>query len=112
MAAPTVATSADAKTEVEALLAPADARVATGEPALSGAPSKPAEQAPTRTSPPAPLLDNPPRPRDTVLAVGGGLLVVVLAAIGLTITFRSLRADLRGRRHRYRRRARREARSA
>lgn len=52
-----------------------------------------------------------PSTRDTALAVGGGLLVVVLAAIGLTITFRSLGADIRGRKRRYRRRTRREPRS-
>lgn len=59
---------------------------------------------------PAPLLDDAPRTRDTVLAAGGGLLVVALAAVGLTITFRSLGADIRSRKHRYRRRIRREPR--
>ena len=59
---------------------------------------------------PAPLLDDTPRTRDTVLAAGGGLLVIVLAAVGLTITFRSLGADIRSRKHRYRRRIRREPR--
>ena len=51
-----------------------------------------------------------PSTRDTALAVGGGVLVIVLAALGLTIPFRSLGADLRGRKRRYRRRTRREPR--
>jgi hypothetical protein len=51
-------------------------------------------------------------PTNTLLVVGGGLLVLALAAIGLTITFRSLLGDLRNRRNRYRRRAKREPRGA
>jgi len=54
---------------------------------------------------------DPVEPTDTLLVFGGGLLVIVLAAIGLTITFRSLLGDLRSRRNRYRRRAKREPRS-
>jgi hypothetical protein len=54
---------------------------------------------------------DPVEPTDTLLVFGGGLLVLALAAIGLTITFRSLLGDLRNRRNRYRRRAKRETRS-
>jgi hypothetical protein len=54
---------------------------------------------------------DPVEPTDALLVYGGGLLVIVLAAIGLTITFRSLLGDLRSRRNRYRRRAKREPRS-
>ena len=65
--------------------------------------------------PPKPVAaqpaQDPVEPTDTLLVVGGGLLVIVLAAIGLTITFRSLLGDLRSRRNRYRRRAKREPRS-
>jgi hypothetical protein len=53
-------------------------------------------------------LDDSPGTRDKVIAVGGGVLVVTLTALGLTITFRSLGTDMRGRKRRYRRRARRE----
>jgi hypothetical protein len=52
--------------------------------------------------------DDTPVTRDKVIAVGGGALVVTVIALGLTITFRSLGADIRGRKRRYRRRARRE----
>jgi hypothetical protein len=55
---------------------------------------------------------DPVEPTNTLLVFGGGLLVVALAAIGLTITFRSLLGDLRNRRNRYRRRAKREPRGA
>jgi Alphavirus glycoprotein J len=55
---------------------------------------------------------DPVEPTDTLLVFGGGLLVLALAAIGLTITFRSLLGDLRNRRNRYRRRAKREPRGA
>ena len=54
---------------------------------------------------------DPVEPTNTLLVFGGGLLVLALAAIGLTITFRSLLGDLRSRRNRYRRRAKREPRS-
>ena len=111
-AMPLVAAGADDDAALNALLAQADARSAAKTRAQSQAPAKPGAQAKLTAARPAPVLDDKPRPRDTALAVGGGLLVVVLAAIGLTITFRSLRADLRGRRHRYRRRIRREPRSA
>lgn len=55
-----------------------------------------------------PIDNDTLRRRDKVIAVGGGLLVIALAAIGLTITFRSLGTDLRDRKRRYRRRVHRE----
>jgi hypothetical protein len=65
--------------------------------------------------PPKPVAaqpaQDPVEPTNTLLVFGGGLLVLALAAIGLTITFRSLLGDLRSRRNRYRRRAKREPRS-
>ena len=60
---------------------------------------------------PAPVEPDRPATRDTEIAVGGGLLVLALAGVGLTITIRSLLQDMRGRKHRYRRRTRREPRS-
>jgi hypothetical protein len=111
LAAPIVATGADDR-EVESLLAQADGQSSKAAPAPSKNPTNSAPRGPARTAEPVRMLDDRPRPRDTMLAVGGGLLVVVLAGLGLTITFRSLRADLRGRKHRYRRRIRREPRSA
>lgn len=61
---------------------------------------------------PAAIEPDGPTTRETVITIGGGLLVVVLAGVGLTITVRSLLQDMRGRRHRYRRRMKREPRSA
>jgi hypothetical protein len=111
-AAPLVVANADGAAELEALLAQADARAARDTRRQSQAPASPGPKDETRAAQPAPALDNTPRTADTVMTIGGGLLVVVLAAIGLTITFRSLGADIRGRKHRYRRRIRREPRSA
>jgi len=111
-AVPLVAANADDDAALETLLAQADARAAENTRTQSQAPARPGRQAHPRAAQPAPALNDTPRTSDKVLAIGGGLLVVVLAAIGLTITFRSLGADIRGRKHRYRRRTRREPRSA
>lgn len=59
-----------------------------------------------------PALPDTPDSLQTVGALGAGLLVLGLAALGLTITFRSLSKEIRGRRNRYRRRVRREPRNA
>jgi hypothetical protein len=106
-AASSAARAAD-EPEPKALLAQAEAKAD----AKAQAPAAPNPQSRPIAVRPAPVLADEPRTRDTVLAVSGGLLVVVLAAIGLTITFRSLGADMRGRKRRYRRRTRREPRSA
>jgi hypothetical protein len=60
----------------------------------------------------APVLPDTPDSIQTFAALGGGLLVLGLAAVGLTITFRSLTREIRGRRNRYRRRVRRVPRDA
>jgi hypothetical protein len=60
----------------------------------------------------APTLPDRPDAFETAGALAGGLLVIGLAAFGLTITFRSLRQEIKGRRNRYRRRVRRETGSA
>ena len=62
-------------------------------------------------APPAPVAPDQPSTRDTEIAFGGGLLVLALVGVGLTITIRSLLQDMRSRRQRYRRRTRREPRS-
>jgi uncharacterized protein GlcG (DUF336 family) len=111
-AVPLVAVNADGASELEALLAQADARAARETRTQSKAPVSPGPKVETRAAKPAPAIDITPRTADTVMTIGGGLLIFVLAAIGLTITFRSLGADIRGRKHRYRRRIRREPRSA
>ena len=111
-AVPLVAANADDDAALEALLAQADARADRDTRTQSQVPATPGPQAQPRAALPAPALNDAPRTGDKVLAIGGGLLVVVLASIGLTITFRSLGADIRGRKHRYRRRTRREPRSA
>jgi hypothetical protein len=61
---------------------------------------------------PAPAEDEQPSGWDSEIAFGGGILALVLVGLGLTITIRSLLQDMRGRRHRYRRRTRREPRSS
>jgi 3-oxoacyl-ACP reductase-like protein len=75
-----------------------------------------ASPAPAQSPSPKPRAAEPEQdpfePTNTLLVFGGGLLVLALAAIGLTITFRSLLGDLRNRRNRYRRRAKREPRGA
>ncbi len=96
-AASSAARAAD-EPEPKALLAQAEAKAD----AKAKAPAAPNPQSRPIAVRPAPVLADEPRTRDTVLAVSGGLLVVVLAAIGLTITFRSLGADMRGRKRRYR----------
>jgi hypothetical protein len=68
------------------------------------------DAAPSETAPPE-LPDTPDR-MQTFGAMGAGLLVLGLAAFGLTITFRSLAHEIRGRRNRYRRRVRRDPRDA
>ena len=87
--------------------------------AFAAEPSQPeATQLPTagpgaiapETAPPA--LPDTPDALQTMGALGAGLLVLGLAAFGLTITFRSLAHEIRGRRNRYRRRVRREPRNA
>ena len=88
--------------ELKALLAQAAAKADS----QARQPAPPEPQSRPVAVRPAPVLTAEPRTRDTVLAVGGGLLVVVLAAAGLTITFRSLIKDLRSRKRRYRRRSR------
>jgi hypothetical protein len=77
-------------------------------PARSTAPAEPALPPKSRTADPAKASVEP---TDALLVFGGGLLLLALAAVGLTITFRSLLRDLRNRRNRYRRRAKREPRS-
>lgn len=110
--APVASWGADDDSELKTLLAQADSRSDPGTVAVPRLGAEPGPQARARPARSTPVVDEQPRVRDTVLAAGGGLLVVVLAALGLTITFRSLRADLRGRKHRYRRRIRREPRGA
>jgi hypothetical protein len=68
-------------------------------------------EAPADREAPAALPDKPDQ-LDTVGAFAGGLLVLGLAAFGLTLTFWSLAKEIRGRRNRYRRRTRREQRNA
>jgi len=76
------------------------------QPATAALPSPPPKSGAAQPA------QDPVEPTNTLLVFGGGLLVVALAAIGLTITFRSLLGDLRSRRNRYRRRAKREPRGA
>jgi hypothetical protein len=81
----------------------------SGQPQARSAPA--AVPAPPQKSADADPARALAEPSDSLLVVGGGLLVLALAAIGLTITFRSLLEDRRNRRNRYRRRAKRETRS-
>jgi hypothetical protein len=66
------------------------------------------EDATAQKAPAVPADD--PSPLSTIGAAVGGVALLGLAGIGLTITFVSLRRDMRGRRNRYRRRVRREPR--
>lgn len=87
----------------------AGASASGGAPARSATAAEPAPPAgPTAADPDKAIVE----PTDKLLVFGGGLLSLALAALGLTITFRSLLGDLRNRRNRYRRRAKREPRGA
>ena len=79
--------------------------------AANGAPV-PAAGTPVVTAATLPPPDAGPGRFDKRTALIGGLLMLAAAAIGLTITFRALLHDMRGRRRRYRRRVRREPDSA
>lgn len=87
----------------------ADASASGRAPARSATAAEPTPPArPTAADPDKAVVE----PTDKLLVFGGGLLVLALTAIGLTLTFRSLLGDIRDRRNRYRRRAKREPRSA
>jgi hypothetical protein len=77
------------------------------EPAQSGvesaAPAMPAAAGDERENPEGPAY--PPSPMQTAGAIGGALLAIVLAIVGVTVTFRMMREEMRRGRGRSRRSA-------